>query len=752
MPSIKSGSRKTPIVKSDRSKAPANKPRVSLSGQIMIGFILGTAWGVFFGELASWLEVAGNIFIKLLQITVIPYISLSLITGIGGLSYNQVKAHAKRGGSVWLLISAIILIVVMLVPISFPAWPAASFFSLRQLEEPPTVDFLELFIPSNPAYAYANALVPAIVVFSILVGIALIGMPKREALIEPLKVLHAAMMKITGMLAKLSPFGVFALIASITGTSAIDDLTRLQVYIIVYILIALTLSFILLPGIIMVFTHFRYSDIVKALRAPLITAFATGSSLIVLPMLIEQCKQLIADQRLLSINQEDADASVEMLIPSFFTFPSPLGLLSLSFVLYAGWYIGSNVSVTAYPLLIMAGVPSLFGGPMLTIPFLLNQLRLPSDLFQVFVSINVIISRFGTLVAAMHYAAIGLVGTMALAGQTRMRWVRLIQVALVSSALIIPVLLGARAFYSYVVVVPYTKDDMLKNLQFLDSPQPAKVYTEVPERFEQAGGGAVSLAQIHERGVLRVCYQPNEYPSAFFNTAKPPQLVGFDIEMAHRFAGRLELPLEFLPAETEGVAEDLLNRGGCDVYMRTLPVELPRSQRFELSSPVFKAPLGFIVKDYRRDEFLRWENIRELGDSLRIGVEDTPGSISRIRSFTANAKIIPIRNMEQQLKLLESGAESMDAIVDMAEEGAALTILYPNFDLVVPRPTVFIPAAYAVAVGNTGLLKAFNTWLLAKQAEGAVDKLYRHWMLGGAAETEKVPRWSVIRNVLGWVD
>jgi len=718
----------------------------------MIGLILGVAWGVFFGELSSWLKVIGDIFVKLLQITVIPYISLSLITGIGGLSYNQVRAHAKRGGSIWLLISAITLMVVMLMPLSFPNWSSASFFSIQQLEEPPTVDFLRMFIPSNPAHAYANALVPAIVVFSILVGIALIGMPERDALIRPLEVFHATMMKITGMIAKLSPFGVFALIASTTGTSGVEDLTRLQVYIIVYILTALTLSLILLPGIIMVFTQFRYRDIVKALHAPLITAFATGSALIVLPMLIEQCKQLIAYQGRLAINQEDADASIEMLVPSFFTFPSPMGLLSLSFVLYAGWYIGSNVSVTAYPLIVLAGVPSLFGGPLLTIPFLLNQLRLPSDLFHVFVSINVIISRFGTLVSVMHYTAIGLIGTMALAGQTRLRWSRLKLVALVSVVLILPVILGVRAFYSYVVIAPYVKDDILKRMHFLDSPQPAKNFTEVPEMSDGQSGTPIGLAGIEKRGVLKVCYQPDEYPSAFFNTADPPQLVGFDIEMAHRFAKRLQLPLEFLPAETESAAEDLLNRGICDIYMRTLPVEMPRSRRFELSAPIYRSSMGFIVKDHRRNEFQSWENIRKLRHSLRIGVEDTPGSIARLHMFTANDNIVPIESMEEQLKLLKSGDESIDAIADMAEEGAALTILYPDFELVVPKPAVFFPVAYAVASGNNDLVKAFNTWLLAQRSEGAVDQLYRHWMLGGAAEAEEAPRWSVIRNVLGWVD
>jgi ABC-type amino acid transport substrate-binding protein len=250
---------------------------------------------------------------------------------------------------------------------------------------------------------------------------------------------------------------------------------------------------------------------------------------------------------------------------------------------------------------------------------------------------------------------------------------------------------------------------------------------------------------------LRVCYQPDEYPSAFVNNTDPPQLVGFDVEMAHRFSEMLQLQLEFLPAETEGVAITLLNRGVCDIYMRTLPVTPRRSQEYGLTSPVYRSSLGLIVRDYRRNEFYSWEDISKHGDSLRLGVEYTPGNIERLSTITG-ATIVPIQDMEQKLRLLESGAEDIDAIADMAEEGAALTILYPNFSHVVPRPTVFLPVSYAVARGNSDLLLALNSWLLMKKEEGVIDALYSHWMLGEAAEAEKLPRWSVIRNVLGWVE
>jgi len=89
--------------------------RLSLSGQVMIGLVLGVAVGVFFGEMVSWLKVVGDIFIKLLQITVIPYISFSLITGLGELSFDEVKRLAFKGGSILLLVWAVTLAIVVLM-------------------------------------------------------------------------------------------------------------------------------------------------------------------------------------------------------------------------------------------------------------------------------------------------------------------------------------------------------------------------------------------------------------------------------------------------------------------------------------------------------------------------------------------------------------------------------------------------------------------------------------------------------------
>ena len=122
------------------------------------------------------------------------------------------------------------------------------------------------------------------------------------------------------------------------------------------------------------------------------------------------------------------------------------------------------------------------------------------------------------------------------------------------------------------------------------------------------------------------------------------------------------------------------------------------------------------------------------------------------RDLFPEASLTPIKDMAEQDSILDSGAQNLDAISDMAEEGGAWTLLYPAFTVVVPQPAILIPVAYAVAQDNNELLISTNAWLQTEKSKGTVNTLYNYWMLGGAIQVQRPPRWSVIRDVLNWVD
>jgi len=102
-----------------------------LAAQVSIGLVLGVATGLFFGEIVGFLHIVGEAFIKLLQMTVIPYSVVSLIGSLGRLSLAEAKNLALKGGAVLLVLWGIGIVLIFLAALALPIWPSASFFTER---------------------------------------------------------------------------------------------------------------------------------------------------------------------------------------------------------------------------------------------------------------------------------------------------------------------------------------------------------------------------------------------------------------------------------------------------------------------------------------------------------------------------------------------------------------------------------------------------------------------------------------------
>lgn len=77
---------------------------------------------------------------------------------------------------------------------------------------------------------------------------------------------------------------------------------------------------------------------------------------------------------------------------------------------------------------------------------------------------------------------------------------------------------------------------------------------------------------------------------------------------------------------------------------------------------------------------------------------------------------------------------------------------YPQYAVVVPLPDpIKVPLAFALPRGQPELAMFVNTWLDLKRRDGTLDMLYRYWVLGRDREPPR-PRWSILRDVLHWID
>lgn len=289
---------------------------MKLHGKIVLGLGLGAASGlaanVWAGEAAwvKWVDTnvagpAGQIFLRLLLMTVVPLVFTSITLGVAQLGdvrkLGRVGARSLGYFLVSTLISAVIGIVLVNLVRPGAGVPVAVREQLLEayrgqvagLQAGGTTKFgIDLFVnivPRNPFQAAANLDMLGLLFFSLVFGAALTLIPADRArpLVAVLDAIGEAIIKIIGMAMKLAPYGVFGLIFVVTSLLGWDILQKLLGYVVV-VLVGL-----LLHGAVSLSLLVRFlgglSPVVfwRRIGASIVTAFSTSSSNATLPTNIE---------------------------------------------------------------------------------------------------------------------------------------------------------------------------------------------------------------------------------------------------------------------------------------------------------------------------------------------------------------------------------------------------------------------------------------------------------------------------------
>jgi ABC-type amino acid transport substrate-binding protein len=277
----------------------------------------------------------------------------------------------------------------------------------------------------------------------------------------------------------------------------------------------------------------------------------------------------------------------------------------------------------------------------------------------------------------------------------------------------------------------------------LDEGVPVQILESVPEGGAANASGS-ALTRIRERGVLRVGYRADLLPFAFRNDAH--QLVGFDIELMHHLARDLGVRLEFVRVETAQLAP-LLASGAIDLSTG-IAVTPEWMEQLTFSKLYLDQTLAFVVADHRRTDFASRAALKRQ-TSLRLAVPSSPYYVRKIRSYLPQAEIIEIASPRA---FFTGKMEGVDALVYTAEAGSAWSLIYPRFVVAVPQPDVLrVPLAFPVAPGDGEMTRFLNRWIDLKERDGTRDRLFDYWIRGRTPQ-KRTPRWSVIRDVLGWVE
>lgn len=109
-------------------------------------------------------------------------------------------------------------------------------------------------------------------------------------------------------------------------------------------------------------------------------------------------------------------------------------------------------------------------------------------------------------------------------------------------------------------------------------------------------------------------------------------------------------------------------------------------------------------------------------------------------------------SIDSYTSYIEHYSDRADALATVAEKGSAWSLLYPEYAVATPfGNSIKIPVAFPVPLGEENLADLLKNWINLKQKDGTVDNLYNYWILGQQQKTH-LPRWSIIRDVLHWMD
>lgn len=710
---------------------------MSFTRQILVGLSLGVFTGLLLGELVWPLTIVAQGFVKLLQMTVLPYITVSIVSSLGALDYSEAKRLGRKAGGVLLALWSIGLLFAFATPLAFPPIETASFFSQTLITPAEPLNLVDLYIPANPFFALANNVVPAVVLFSVILGVAVIGLERKQPLIEVLSLTSRAIARATHFIVRLTPFGIFAIAASAAGTLHIAEVSRLQVYLIAYMAVAMLVALWVLPGLVAALTPIPYRAVLQPTRDALITAFLAADLFIVLPILISACKELLARY---GLTDAESASLPDVLVPTSFNFPHTGKLMSLSFVLFAAWLAGAPVPAADYPRLAFAGLLTFFGSLNAAIPFLLDVFRIPADTFYLFATTSVINSRFGSLLAAVHTVALTLIGTAAVTGTLRFDASRLVRYCVTTLLLTVATLGGLRVAFETILRSPFEGEALVYGIRPRFQHPPTVVRNEPSPMATPA---RTTVERVRARGRLDVAVLPNSLPYAFQN--KSEELVGLDVEMAHRLAADLGVGVAFIRTRLENLPA-FLRDGRCDIAMSGVLMTPQRAETMRFSQPYLDETLAFMVRDHLRHRFATWDSIRRLGP-VHVGTMDVPYYIAEVRERAPSLRLEALTATVDPLSALPT----FEAFLVPAERGSVLTLLHPEFTIVVPEPSpVKAPLAYPLPPGDSDWASLVNGWIELKRRDGTVDALFRHWIMGQSSETRQ-PRWSILRNVLHWV-
>ncbi|WP_175406477.1 dicarboxylate/amino acid:cation symporter [Bacillus sp. FJAT-27264] len=386
------------------------RKRVGFGTRVIIGLLIGLVVGIVFQKLefeTKAISTFGSIYVSLIRMLVIPLVFVLVLNSIASLTNLEYLRKVGIKTFAWFLgttgIASIIGLTVALLfnPGQGIQQEVPADFTAREI---PTFSQVILdLVPSNPVNEAATGKVVPLLIFAVFLAVAIIkiGSKKPEAvkpvrdLIESLTlILH----QVVKFIIRLTPYGVFALIAAITARYGWETLQELG-SVIITSYVAMIIHFVLIfGGLVFFVAKVNPIKFFRKIYPTIAVAFTTRSSYATLPVNLEVItKRLHVSPRIASF-VAPLGASVN--------FNACGGIWPAIVAVFTAQVFGIDLTVTDYIVLVLVSIISSIGvagvpGPaVISTTVVLTALGLPLEGIAIVAGVEALIDMGRTAVNA----------------------------------------------------------------------------------------------------------------------------------------------------------------------------------------------------------------------------------------------------------------------------------------------------------------------------------------------------------------
>lgn len=289
--------------------------------QVLVGMVLGITTGILMGPsvgwvspstaatVSNWLAFPGKLFLALIQMIVIPLVFASIIRGLAATEdIEQLRKMGLRVVLYFIVTTAIAIIIGLIVALLIKPGTyidsqsvQATMAAAPMVVQDATTTGINVndlpqqiltLLPSNPLNSMVESNMLQVVIFSMVVGVALVMMAPLQSkpMLDLLGSLQEVCMTVVRWAMLLAPVAVFGLLAQLTAKLGLDALLGMAIYV-GTVLLGLLLLFVFYLIIIFAVARQNPFSFVASVRDVLLLAFSTSSSAAVMPLSIKTAEE-----------------------------------------------------------------------------------------------------------------------------------------------------------------------------------------------------------------------------------------------------------------------------------------------------------------------------------------------------------------------------------------------------------------------------------------------------------------------------